>query len=45
MGGNQLAKDLLNRHKVTGHEIKRRSSVDAAVMDKVELINFRISSD
>merc|ERR1711963_434804 len=35
VGGNQLAKDLLNRHKVTGHEIKRRSSVDAAVMDKV----------
>ena len=37
VGGNQLAKDLLSRHKVTGHEIKRRSSVDAAMMDKVGL--------
>jgi len=28
-------KGMLNRHKVTAHEIKRRSNVDAAMMDKL----------
>jgi len=33
--GDRQLKSLLSRQKVTGHEIKRRSNVDSAVMDKV----------
>jgi len=35
--GDRQLKSLLSRQKVTGHEIKRRSNVDSAVMDKDEL--------